>query len=175
MKTTCLQKKGLQNFQNNSEMEIQAEAILAIEEAQLQQLRNGSLSSSEFRKPEALPRRYRYGLFRLHLIFGLLQVESAICQDDLPTSFVSVEREIAKYISECLPDVSARNQSTAKILKLVRLYKVVEFQKKKELSISLMQLYLLLDDNFQSSSLCKLLNLFLFGSGKAEPKVIAFK
>ena len=117
---------------------------------------------------------YRAGIYQLHRITELLRRESAGYPDDLPTSFVRVENEIAKYISGCLSDVDEQSRDISDILTLLRCNRVLVHVHGETPSVSLDQLYILLQDNFPNSYLCNLFNLFIDGFSKVQPKTIAF-
>lgn len=109
---------------------------------------------------------------QLQRIFDTQRNESAKYPDDLPTSFVDVEREIARCISGCLCDVPSRNRDISHIQSLLRDYKVVGFVPGQTPSVSLERVYLILQDNYAGSSLCGLFNIFLAEFHNVQTKVI---
>lgn len=114
------------------------------------------------------------GILQLHHLSGVLQNESVNYPDDLSISFVSAEIQIAKCISECLAYSHEENQDTEKILSLVKDYKVVRPLPLGKHSLSLHKVHLILQDNYPSSYLCSLFNLFLCGRDNGITKVITF-
>lgn len=98
---------------------------------------------------------------KLRRIFEVMQAESADYPDDLPISFVDVETEIAKCISGCLPDCLEKNKNISLVQSLLRDYKVVRLVPNGNPTVSLRQIHLILQDNFQGSYLLNLLNLVL--------------
>ncbi len=110
----------------------------------------------------------------LHEIFVMRQSESAGYEGDLPTSFVCVETEIARCISECLADVPARMRSVSYIRSLVRCNRVVQLLPDGRHSVSLRKVHVILQDNFEGSCFCKLLNILLAGFMGSETKTIDF-
>lgn len=111
---------------------------------------------------------------QLHRLFVVPPYAKANSEGDLPTSSVGVEREIAKYISECLPSSHERNSNIDQILTLIEDYKVVQPLGQKNQSVSLERVHSILEDNFQDSSLCKLFDILLKGNEKTATKVITF-
>lgn len=111
---------------------------------------------------------------QLHRLFVVPPYAKANSEGDLPTSSVGVEREIAKYISECLPSSHERNSNIDQILTLIEDYKVVQPLGQKNQSVSLERVHSILEDNFQDSSLCKLFDMLLKGNEKTATKVITF-
>lgn len=110
----------------------------------------------------------------LHEIFVMRQSESVNYEGGLPTSFVRVEKEIARCISECLADVPAQMRSASYIRSLVRAYRVVQPLPDERHSVSLRKVHLILQDNFEGSCFCKLLNILLAGFMGSETKTIDF-
>lgn len=110
----------------------------------------------------------------LQRITALQQSESASYPDDLPTSFVAVERAIAQCISECLPDVPARKRGISHIQALLRDYRVVGFVPCQTPSVSLQRVHSILQDNYADSYLCRLMNILLAGFMQTQTKVITF-
>lgn len=110
----------------------------------------------------------------LHRIFEMRQSEVVNYEGDLPTSFVRVESEIARCISECLADVPAQKRSVSYIRSLVRDYRVVQLLPEGRHSVSLHKVHVILQDNFEGSCFCKLLNILLAGFMGSETKTIDF-
>lgn len=123
---------------------------------------------------QSISAEYLQAVKWLHEIFVMRQSESANYADDLPTSFVRVEKEIARCISECLADVPARMRSASYIQSLVRAYRVVQPLPGERHSVSLRKVHLILQDNFEGSCFCKLLNILLAGFMGSETKTIDF-
>ena len=119
-----------------------------------------------------LSAQYRNTVAELDKIFGMLPFESEERPGDLPTSFVLAEKEIARCISECLQDVSPQRRDIAHIQGLLADYRVLVFLPGKNPSVSLERLHVILQDNFQDSSLCRLMNIFLAGFGDLHTKVV---
>lgn len=114
------------------------------------------------------------GISQLYRLSEVLQNESIDYSGDLPTSFVSAEIQLAKYISECLSCDYSENLSSAKIQSLLRDYRVVQPLPNGKHSLSLHKVYLILQDNYPNSSLCGLFNLLLCGRNNGVTKVITF-
>ena len=119
-------------------------------------------------------RRCQVEIEALSRIFGVLQSEEEARQDGLSTSSVRVEREIARYISGCLSDSDEQMRDIRHILSLLKSYGVVRPLPGGKCSVSLLQIHLILQDNFQDSWLCKLLNILLGCSPDVETKTIQF-
>jgi len=122
----------------------------------------------------SLSRQFRFGIEELARIFEVLRSEEDSHSDSLFTSSVAVETVLAKYIAECLSDCSAQMRNTSHILSLLRDYRVVIPLQDGSHTVSLRRLHLILQDNFQDSCLCGLLNIFLAGSMGVTTKVIDF-
>jgi len=119
-------------------------------------------------------REYHLGMKRLLQIFEAQQNELVRFPDDLPTSFVNVEMEIAKCISGCLPDVPEQMRSVSQVQCLVRDYKVLVPVSGQNPTISLHKFHLILQDNFQGSFFCQLMDLLLCDKFNTLSKVINF-
>ncbi|MDR0295176.1 MAG: hypothetical protein LBH91_03160 [Prevotellaceae bacterium] len=117
---------------------------------------------------------YRLGISQLQQIFELMHRESVEFEGDLPTSFGRVEKEIAKCISGCLSDVPEQKNRISEVQSLLRDYRVLAPARRGTTSVSLHQLYMLLQDNFQGSSLLGLLRIFIDGQKNVQPKTIVF-
>ncbi|SDE40215.1 hypothetical protein [Riemerella columbipharyngis] len=117
---------------------------------------------------------YRAKIQQLNQLFVEPPYAGASSEGDLPTSFVSAEKEIAKYIAECLQGYHGQKYDTEGTLSLIRDYKVVQSHPEKNHSVSLERVHSILEDNFQDSSLYKLLHLLLNGNKNAKAKVITF-
>ncbi|MFA6727378.1 MAG: hypothetical protein WCS17_04055 [Prevotella sp.] len=111
---------------------------------------------------------------QLRKIFEMRQIELISYKGDLPTSFVYVEKEIARCISGCLTDVPEQKRNTSHIQSLVSLYKVVQILPDGSHSVSLHKVHLILQDNYKDSCFCKLLNILLAGFMGSEIKTIDF-
>lgn len=116
--------------------------------------------------------QYRQAVSQLHRIFATLRNESAEYSDCLPTSFVDVEKELARCISGCLPDVPVEMRSIDQIQSLLRDYKVVRLLPDGTCSTSLHTVHVILQDNYKDSCFCQFLNLLLTGFMNTETKVI---
>lgn len=113
----------------------------------------------------------------IQMLQKILEVQQNEIQDyqgDLPTSLLFAEKEVVKYISECLQDDSASINDISCIPTLVRDYKVVSPVRGQIPSVSLRKIHLILQDNYKDSSLCKLFNLLLGCSKILQTKVITF-
>lgn len=119
-------------------------------------------------------RRCQTGIQELSRIFGVLQSEEASSRGGLSTSSARVETEIAKCISECLSSFDGQNQDIPHILSLLKSYKVVRPLPYGRCSVSLLQIHLILQDNFEDSCLCKLLNIILGCHSNVVTKTIQF-
>lgn len=117
---------------------------------------------------------YRQAALLLPRIFEVLQLEVVENRDDLPTSFVDVENEIAKCMQVCLKDAPVRKRRIEYIQSLVADYRVVSVVLGKNPSVSLHKVHLIVQDNFPNSSLCLLLNILLAGWRDVTTKVIDF-
>lgn len=124
--------------------------------------------------PQTQFRIYRSKIQQLNQLFVEPPHAEASSEGDLPTSFVSAEREIAKYIAECLGGSDEQNGDIENILSLIRDYKVVQFPQEKNHSVSLERVHSILEDNFPNSSLYQLLELLINGNQKVKSKVITF-
>jgi hypothetical protein len=105
--------------------------------------------------------QYGTGIRQLRKIFELLPVESTIRPDDLPISFVDVETELARCISQCLADVHPQNRGIEEILTLVSDYRVVRLLPDGTPTVSLHNVLEILQDSFPGSCFCKFLNIML--------------
>ena len=111
---------------------------------------------------------------QFHRLFVEQPYESVNYEDDPPISSAFVEREIAKYISECLVNTPEQTLDIQQIEEMIRDYKVVQPLGQKNHSVSLERVHSILEDNFQDSSLCKLLNILLKGDKNTRTKVVTF-
>lgn len=121
-----------------------------------------------------LLREYHSGMKRLLLIFEAQQNELVEFGGDSPTSFATVEMEIAKCISGCLSDVPEQMRSISKVQSLLRDYRVLLPVRGQNSTISLHRIHLILQDNFQDSFLCQLMDLLLCDKFNTLSKVIIF-
>lgn len=137
------------------------------------QLSNGTSGMIPNRQ-QRLSAEYLQAVAQLHKIFVTRRIESANYGGDLPTSFVRVEKEIARCISECLADVPVQMRNTSYTQFLVRCYKVVQLLPDGSHSVSLHKVHLILQDNYRDSCFCKLLNILLAGFMGSETKTIEF-
>jgi len=110
----------------------------------------------------------------LHSIFEVLPNELTEYPDRLPTSFVDVETEIARCIDKLLIDVPKQRRGIRKIARLLREYKVVRLVREGNHSVSLHSLYVIFQDNYLDSYLCKLFNIMLAGFMNVQTKVMDF-
>jgi hypothetical protein len=111
---------------------------------------------------------------QLQRILAMKRIELEVRPDDLPTSFSDVEMEIAKCISICLTDVPEQMRNTSYVLSLLKVYKVVVPLQDGNPTVSLHMVHVLLQDNFQGSCLCKLMNILLAEWMNTTSKVITF-
>jgi hypothetical protein len=121
-----------------------------------------------------LSAQYSRGISQLCRIFEAMQNEAVDYEGDLPISFVSVEREIAKCISGCLSDFPVQKRDISRIQSLLRDYKVVVPVRGQNPTVSLHKVHLILQDNYKGSSLCKLFNMLLGCSDNVNAKVVIF-
>lgn len=108
----------------------------------------------------------------LQHLFAMQQNEIPNYQGDLPTSLLSCERALAKYMSECLQDCPSHKCDISYISTLLRDYKVVLPVRGQSPSVSLGKVHLILQDNYKGSSLCSLFDLLLGCTNLAQPKVV---
>lgn len=142
------------------QMETQSEAE-QIAEVQAQLL---SLSEIFGKTPYRLFGQYhrcQVGIQGLSRIFGVLQSEEEAGRSVLSTYSAHVEREITKCISECLSSSDGQTKDIRHILSLVKSYRVVRPLPGGKCSVSLLQIHLILQDNYQGSCLCKLLDILM--------------
>ncbi len=142
-------------------------------EARLQRIPN-EMNDRNLNQHSEILRQYHSAILELQKIFEVLLLELKDYPDDLPTSFVAVETTIAKCISECLPDVPEQNRNISDIQALLRGYRVVRLVHGKNPSVSLHKVHLLLQDNYEGSFLCGLMNMLLAGFMGTHTKVIDF-
>ncbi|MBU2525202.1 MAG: hypothetical protein KKC03_01185 [Bacteroidetes bacterium] len=114
----------------------------------------------------------RSALLQLTRLTAMLPNESASYPDDLPTSFACAEKALAECISKCLADVPLQKRSTAYVQSLLRDYRVIVPVRGQNPSVSLQRVHLILQDNYQGSSLCLLFNILLAGWLGLTAKVI---
>lgn len=138
-----------------------------------QQLPNGT-GGRNLNPQFVLSALYPVGIDLLSRIFEVLPGESANYPDDLPTSFVAVENEIARCISGCLRDVPKRKRDISYIQGLLRVYRVVRIVPGQNPTVSLGRVHTILQDNYKDSCFCKLMNILIVGFMNTEPKVITF-
>lgn len=121
-----------------------------------------------------LYRKYQTGILELSRIFAMLQTEEEARQAGLSISSPCVVTEAERCISECLANLLQGNCDTSDILSLLRMYKVVTPLPDGKNSVSLFQIHLILQDNFQGSSLCRLFNVMLGCFPGAESKSVIY-
>ncbi|GEM_PF-4828472 len=80
-------------------------------------------------------------------------------QGDLPTSWLSVEKEAAANIASLIHGADATSHNTRQLLILLRDYRVFVPSRAGTPYVSLLQLYVLLQDNYKDSLLRKLFDL----------------
>lgn len=156
-----------------TETEKQKKDSLISEVQEHLQLLSGTLGKS----PDSLfwlSAPLRSGILQLRRLLEVLPYESRVYPDDLPTSFVAVEKAIAQYISGCLADVPSRKKGIHRILTFLRDYKVVRILPDGNYTVSLGTVHLILQDNYPGSSFCNLLNMLLGGFMNTTTKVITF-
>lgn len=169
MKSATQSKKGYRNPQTEKE----EKAVLQTHLIMLEQQSNETADKNHYQQSR-LAVSYRLGVQQLNLIFEVLSNELKEYQGDLPTSFVSVENAIAKYISKCLHDVPDKKRGISHVQALLREYKAVRCVRGESPSVSLLAVHLILQDNYRGSSLCKLFNVFLAGHLGVITKTITF-
>lgn len=150
--------KDFQNLQKGSD----SEGSRLLVEQVLPELQHEIHDKSHDQQYQLLD-EFQRSICSLHRIFEVQRNETASYPDDLPTSFASVETEIAKYISKCLADVAEHSRKISDIQALLRANRVVVLLRDQSCSVSLHRLHVILQDNYQDSCLCKLLNVFLAG------------
>lgn len=136
-----------------------------------------SLSEIFGKNPYRLSGQYRRcqtGMKELSRIIGVLQNEEEALRGGLSTFSEFVEREIAKCISECLSSFDGQKQDSRHILSLLKSYKVVRPLPVGKCSVSLLQIHLILQDNFQDSFLSRFFDFTLGCSVNTESKTILF-
>ena len=136
-----------------------------------------SLSEIFGKTPYRLSGQYRRchtGMQELSRIFGVLQSEEEAGRGGLSTFSAHVETEIAKCISECLSSFDGQKRDIRYILSLVKSYRVVRPLPGGKCSVSLLQIHLILQDNFEGSCLCNLLNILLGCYPDTVAKTIQF-
>lgn len=121
-----------------------------------------------------LCRKYLTGISELSKIFAMLQTEEEARQDGLSTSSPDAVTPAEQCISECLADLLQEICDTSSILSLLRVYGVVTPLPCGKNSVSLSRIHLILQDNFQGSSLCRLFNVMLGCYPGAESKSVVF-
>lgn len=134
------------------------------------------ISDTSHCQQQMLPLLYLTAMTKLHRIFEVLPDELVVFQDDLSTSFVAAETEIARCMSLFLSDAPEQNRDIEYIRSLLRDYKVfvpLRVQGKNP-TVSLSRIHLLLQDNFQDSCLCSFFNILLTGFMNVETKIIDF-
>lgn len=119
-------------------------------------------------------RIFRQGIQQLIRIIELQQTESEVGLGVLSTSSDYVEKEIAKHTIECLGNSDAQTQDTASFLSLLKDYRVVQSLDPRDSSVSLLRLYSILQDNYKSSPLCGLLDIFITEKYDVKSKIITF-
>ncbi len=150
---------------------------LAADQGELVRDRLQSLSETCGMSPcQQSPQSHQYlsGIEGLSRIFGVLQSEEAARQDGSTISFAAVEKEIAICIAGCLSDCPVQTRHIGRIRTLLRDYRVVTPLQDGTPTVSLRRLHMILQDNFQGSYLCGLLNIFLAGHNGVTTKVLDF-
>ena len=119
---------------------------------------------------------FQQGISGLNRIFEVLPNELIGYPDVLPTSFVRVEKEIARCIAGCLPDVPKQKRHISYIRPLVHDYKVLRLvqMNRQTPTVSLDRVHSLLQDNFPNSCFCRFLNIMISGFMNVQTKVITF-
>jgi hypothetical protein len=167
--TKVLQEKDSQIRQTETS-EIEMTSLQALDHLQSQNETRGK----NLHQQSSLLHEYHQGMKRLMRIFEAQQNELRGYQDVLPTSFVTVEMEIAKCISGCLADVPEQKRSISQVQGLLRDYGVLVPVLGQNPTISLDKFHLILQDNFQGSYLCQLIDLMLCDKLNTLSKVITF-
>lgn len=121
-----------------------------------------------------LSRQCHFGISELSRILEVLQSEEQARLGGLSTSFDGVENAIAICMSQCLSDCSEQKKSIPYILSLLKDYKVVSPLQDGSPCVSLQRIHVILQDNFEGSSFCKLLNILLAGHLGVAIKTIDF-
>lgn len=124
--------------------------------------------------PQKQFRIYRSKIQQLNQLFVEPPYAETNCEDGLSTSSAFVEKEIGKYIAECLQGSDEQKGDIENILSLIQDYKVVQSPLEKSHRVSLERVHSILQDNFPNSSLYKLLEVLINGSQNIKPKVITF-
>ena len=164
-----LSKKGTQSPQK----EIPSVGLQAKEVRDRLQLLNESFDKS-LNSLSPLCRQYATGILQLSKIFAVLQTETEVRQGVLSISLPLAVKEVELYISECLADLLSKKRDTSHIPYYVRIYKVVTPLPGGKCSVSLPRIHLILQDNFQGSSLCSLFDVIRGCYHNVETKVVDF-
>lgn len=162
-------QKGSQIHQKGTEITL-LEEIDALNHQQSQQRIVGNSlyrQSIQFRK-------YRRAIERLQNIIEVQSSELIEYPDDLPTSFVSFEIGLAKYIAQLLGNSDDKIPDELHVLSLLRDYRVVALRQDGKMSVSPDKLYLILEDNFPDSYLKFLFDVLLKDSKMCFAKIISF-
>lgn len=136
---------------------------------------NGNYGMSHHSQ-DMLFRQYYSGVSQLQRIFAALQTEVIHHPGNSPTSFACVENRIAKCICGCLQDVPERSRHIGRIQSLVAEYKVVQpvMGLHQKPTVSLLSVFVLLQDNYPNSCLRKLFDVFIAECGNVTTKTVTF-
>lgn len=156
---------------SHQQMEKQQKEDRLLYQQELWQLLSGIYDMSRG-LPQRQFRIYRSKIQKLNQLFAEPSYAGASFEDDLPTSSDCVEKEIGKYIAECLSSAHEQSHDTGDIQDLIRDYKVVQPLPERNHSVSLQRVHSILEDNFPNSSLYQLLELLVNGKQNIKPKVI---
>ena len=116
--------------------------------------------------------QYYTGIALLCGQYDMLRSEIAEPAGEQCISLRNAEKEVARYIAECLGCYGQQSDDIEYIQSLVADYRVVVCLPGGKYSLSLDRLCRILEDNYAETSLYRMIRLFTMGSEKYEPKVI---
>lgn len=142
----------------------------------LRQTQHGTLDTNRSLLAQITLSGFQQAVAQLHEIFEVLPNELVGCPGGLPTSFVRVERTLARCIAGCLPDVPEQNKGIDYLQSLLHAYKVVRLVRgyRKSPTVSLERVHSLLKDNYLDSCFCVFFDIMLSGYMGVRTKVITF-
>lgn len=117
--------------------------------------------------------QFRQANAQLHKLFAVLKNELKDYPGDLSTSYVFVEKELAKCISGLLQDYPLQMRSVSCIRSLLRDYKVILPLQDGSHSISHNKVHSILEDNYKDSLLLSFMDLLSKGLHNTVPKLIS--
>lgn len=111
---------------------------------------------------------------QLSRIIAMMQTESTPVRGDLPTSFVPAAMKLAKCISQFLEYENQQNADIQSVLTYLNDYKALTCLPNGKYLLSPHKVHLILQDNFQDSSLTLFFNILFAGWINTETKSILF-